>query len=201
MGNRLLMVMVTAVAIVAVGGIGFAAFTSTITANISSTAGTISLVWGGFTYNAYHEDGTPATYVSCSATAGGAGYASVSISVTNLAPGDYCVIQSNIIDAGNIPGTVTQTLYNGVSTPCYDLYPATCFFEDDTFHNQGDLSGSAASVSGLPTPVVDNEVFDISPGGGLPSGFVAVVQLSPGAVNAEQGLTDTLEEQFTATSV
>lgn len=201
MVKKSLLAIATIVAVVAVGGIGFAAWTSTVTATISSTAGTFTIVWGSFSYAAYHADGTPASYVGCSASGGGSGQGNVEIAVTNMAPGDYCVISSSITDTGNVPGSVTLTEFSGVATPCYDLYPTTCFYEDDSFHNQGDLSGAAASVSGLATAPTDNSIISIGVGGGGSIPFVSVVQLSPGAVNGEQGLTDTLALAFTGTAV
>jgi hypothetical protein len=109
MGNRLVVALAAAVAIVAVGGIGFAAFTASASISGNVYAGTASLGWD-----------TAAPIVSCNGTAGtywsgdspivsvSSSGNTLSVSSYYYAPGDTCYVTSiGIINTGNVPILVT----------------------------------------------------------------------------------------------
>jgi hypothetical protein len=107
MGNRGLMVLATVVAVVAVGGIGFAAFTTTAYVNGYAQAGSLNLFWT----NA-GEPTPSSSYVTCTAAITMTSTASdtLAITATNLAPGDQCKFTATLNNGGNIPANVYDQL-------------------------------------------------------------------------------------------
>jgi len=124
MGKRWLMGLVAVVAFVAVGGLGFAAFTTSAYINGSASAGTFQLQWQG------PASGTPSAYYNTCPTP----YATTTtnssdtlvLSAGNLAPGDYCVFTAQLVDIGTLPGNS----YDFVST---DAYSGCSWFLTDNF--------------------------------------------------------------------
>jgi hypothetical protein len=99
--------MAAIVAVVAVGGIGFAAFTTTAYVNGNAAAGTLGpLTWSDL--------GTPvatSTYVGCTVSTGnhsvtGTTQDDLFIGATNLAPGDQCTFTADLNNLGSIPANV-----------------------------------------------------------------------------------------------
>jgi hypothetical protein len=197
MMTKTMVVSLFALSLLALTGIGYAAFTSSIIMNGSGNAGTLSIVWGNSVSTAaYDESGNAISYATC--TYSGAGTTTLTLSANNLGPGDYCIFRTTITNTGTIPGTMTITNWGGITgyDPCQAAYPNMCFYQDDTFHNQGDLQGTAAGTSGLPTPPVNNENIPIGNGASVP--YVSVMQLHDNAPNGAMGLTDWLTETLTA---
>jgi hypothetical protein len=111
MGNRMLMVMAAAVAIVAIGGIGFATLTSSITANVSGTAGGINVDWvyPGIITSPL-EVATGAAVCNSGGTDGITDSGTLlTISASNLGPGDYCTISDVVVEnTQGLPGTLSE---------------------------------------------------------------------------------------------
>jgi hypothetical protein len=156
MGRRLLLAMVAAVAVVAVGGIGFAAITSTITINASANAGTFNLFFSlDNGYSALTETPTGAAVCNSGGTDGitDSG-ALLTISASNLGPGDYCTISDlSVVNSGSLPGTVTEVL-TPVSGDCSSTYYADAIGGGHSIGGYGQIEFTAqlgpytGSVSG-----------------------------------------------------
>lgn len=95
--------------LVAVTGIGFAAFTSQATIGVNASAGSMDVVWVGPSSPAVV---TSASYVNCAVTLSAT---AVTWSISNLAPGDSCTIPSSdgiVLDnIGTIPATMSEQAY------------------------------------------------------------------------------------------
>jgi hypothetical protein len=98
------------VGLLAVGGLGFAAFTATYQVNLQGTAGNLSI--GLDNYSAV----TSQSYVGCWVAAGGSNW--VNFSAGPLAPGDWCEVFANVTNTGNVPATVT--LSSSVTGSCFE---------------------------------------------------------------------------------
>jgi hypothetical protein len=97
MGAKALWTSVLVIGIMAVGGLGFAAFTSQYYVNLQGTAGNLSITianWNTQTSN---------SYVGCWGSASGA---YLNITAGPFAPGDWCEVYGNITNTGNVPATV-----------------------------------------------------------------------------------------------
>jgi hypothetical protein len=102
------------------GGLGYAAFTSTITVNGSAQAGTLTL---GFN--------VPVTTGTTNPTAAGTCYfsgtgGSTTLTVTNMAPGDTCTATITVQNSGTLPTSSETTTASGsylcagaIVTDCY----------------------------------------------------------------------------------
>lgn len=171
-GNWLLG-LVTVVALVGAGGIGFAAFTTTATVNGSATGGTAELHWSG----------TPSTSASgyvtgCSpsfGTSDGIGATVMTIAAAGFAPGDSCTVTENLVNGGTVGLTFTSaptitgiTNGNGCGT------------------NEWTIGDNVAS-SGNQAP-------------GSTFAFTVTVTLNSGAGNECQGAVAALSDVVTGTS-
>jgi hypothetical protein len=103
-----------AASLLVLGGIGYAAFTSTSTINVTANAGTFSLGWWGMGVYA-----TTSTYDTCTPSVSGS---VLTVTVGNMAPGDECIITGYVTDTGTLPGTVAA----GVPGPCNDGGSGMC---------------------------------------------------------------------------
>jgi len=85
------------IAVLGVAGIGFATYTATATVNVNATAGSFYL----------YESGAVASS-SISSASGGCGFSapgtSITLTATNLLPGDYCNFTVTVTDPGSIGG-------------------------------------------------------------------------------------------------
>ncbi len=110
MGNRLVLAMVAAVAIVAVGGIGFAAFTANAYVNGTATGGIAEI----------HFNGSPVvssygSYVAC----GSASFSSyqdplsddnvMTVAPTGFAPTDWCEFSEQAVNGGSVGVNVASS--------------------------------------------------------------------------------------------
>jgi hypothetical protein len=140
MRNRLLMTMVAAVAIVAMGGIGFAAFSSSISYNATVSAGTLTINWYGSPSFADNQ-----SYNTCSASFSAT---TATVSAGSLVPGDWCLVTEVIKDTGNLPGYFWE---NSPINVVWNNEPAGCtspawFFTDNLVS-----TGASPGVGGIPT--------------------------------------------------
>ena len=153
-----------AISLLALTGVGFATFTSSIYVNGSASAGTLVL---GFTTPA-----TPgATSNGGSCTFSGTG-GSTTLTVSNLAPGDICTATITVANSGSLPSASETTSLSGLTNVCTS--PGTnCFY---VYDNLGLQSWTGANGAGGTVPVSGSFVYSVS------------VQLAPGStVQSESG--------------
>ena len=109
MRNKGLIAIATIVAVVAVGGIGFATFTSTVNGSVNVSAGTLNLVWTGF----YNHGFAPAnaTYLTCVNGPGVKDPGVMYFNATNMAGGDSCFFNATIQNTGSLPAQWVTICY------------------------------------------------------------------------------------------
>jgi hypothetical protein len=115
MGNRLVLAMVAAVAIVAVGGIGFAAFTANAYVNGTATGGLAEIHFSGsatvYAYGSYVSCGTP----SFSSYGDPLSDDNVmTVAGTGFSPGDYCQYSETGVNGGSV-GVNVASAFGGQS--------------------------------------------------------------------------------------
>lgn len=180
MRTKGVLVLAAIVAAVAMGGIGFATFTSTASINGSGAAGNIQLDLNGFT------DGSSA-YGTCDwsnyVAPSGEGPASVTLTVTNLAPGGSCAASLGVIDDGSLPITSLYAVIAGTGGN-YCTSPSgggsyNCVEAYDTLG--ANLEGPTTSPTTYGSPLLDaydgnayTDIVTVS----LPSGTTQVVSAS-----------------------
>jgi hypothetical protein len=96
---KTLWVAALAVTLLAVGGLGFAAFTADYYVNLSGTGGTLSLELGSW------NEIVSQPYVGCSVSGSGATW--TNFSAGPFAPGDWCSVFGNVTNTGNVPANIT----------------------------------------------------------------------------------------------
>ncbi len=116
MVSRMLLGVIAMVAVVAVGGIGFATYTSSITVNGSAASGDLNLAF-------YTSGVTDGTYAVCSVTSLTGTVATISAS--DLSPGDSCSVTLGVANYGSLPATSESsqlTSYSGQLCGPYGTY-------------------------------------------------------------------------------
>ena len=107
--------LIAAVVLMSMGGVGFAAFTSSVYLNLNDTAGSLSIVWVGPPHPTFVPDhANDVCTDNLTAT-------SFTLNTSNAAPGDGCTLPSAdgvfIKNTGTITGSITvNTLLN--TGPC-----------------------------------------------------------------------------------
>ena len=182
MRRQWVMGMVAVVALVAVGGIGFAAFSTSAYLNGAASAGTL----GPLTWSNLGTTTTSSAYVTCTVVTGTQTNTSDTLVVTvgNLAPGDLCQFSGDLNNGGSIPANV----YSLVT--CYDQTTGGCTVTSlyDNFAPAG--AGESYGIQYGPITISS----------GSPLAYSGTVQLTPGLGNAYQGATCTFTVTFTATA-
>ena len=113
MGRRWLMGVVGLIAVLGVAGVGFAAYTATATLNVNATAGSFYLYESG----SVQSQSLSSASASC---APGASGTALTLTVTNLLPGDYCNFTVTVTDPGTIGGNWFAPI-PGCVGPCTQL--------------------------------------------------------------------------------
>ena len=158
MGNRWLVAVAALVAVVAVGGIGFATFTANAYVNGNAQAGYLQLQWGP------EPTTTPsAYYVACTAVVGQTNTAgdTLTVTATNLAPGDSCTFADTLNDIGSLPANTYAQLQNPVYSGCGD------WFADDNYgaHSNPPLETPLGPIAIQPgSPIPYSLTFGLSSG-------------------------------------
>ncbi|MGP8073017.1 MAG: hypothetical protein ACLPZM_07805 [Thermoplasmata archaeon] len=117
MVGKTLWTSILVVGLLAISGLGFAAFTASYQVNLQGTAGNLSITI------ANDNTITSNTYVSCVASAQ-VGY--LNITAGPFAPGDWCEVFGNITNTGNVPATVLANWPHSGIDACFDwtvIYP------------------------------------------------------------------------------
>jgi hypothetical protein len=151
MGSRLVLVMVAAVAIVAVGGIGFAAFTSSVTVNGTASAGNIVLE---FASNPYGTGASTPSGATCTLQTYGGTTTTISISASNLAPNQYCSFVLTITNAGSLPANSESSLFTASSgSYCSSSGEINCIWVQDSL-SPSPLNSETGVYTGSGTTVI-----------------------------------------------
>lgn len=186
MGKRLVMGLVTLLAAVAIGGIGFAAFTASATISGSATAGTYGpLTWG--------EGSNTPTVTDASQCAVGtvSGSSWTGVSGTYFAPGDGCSFSNTIYQGGNLPGTLSESItFTDTVSGCGLQYWA---YTDSIVGSPTFTSGE-----GNGPVVVTAGAVSVSAGGSV--SFSGSYTLMSGAPNACQGDVFSFSATITGTA-
>lgn len=117
MRNRVLIGLAAIVAVVAVSGIGFAAFNSSVNAQVNASSGTLALAWTG----SYNDGFAPAnaTYMTCADGPGVSDPSVMYFNATNMAGGDSCFYNATVMNTGTLPAQWVTICY---TLPSNDLY-------------------------------------------------------------------------------
>jgi hypothetical protein len=131
MSKRWLVGLAAAIAVVSMAGAGFSAFTAQATVNGTASAATIGLeIQSNYTYSCYYFYNVPGAPGTMAFSGLNAAKTEVSLSVSNLVPGDYCVVSVTIQNVGSLPINVSVALstagFNGMCSAyqldCYGVF-------------------------------------------------------------------------------
>jgi len=130
------------ISLLALGGIGYAAFTSSVTANANATGGTLNLIWYSAT-----TDAASASYAICTPSGGG-NPQTETFTAKAIAPGDAgCWFDVTIQNTGNIPAnTITPSPASGT------IFGSDCF-------TIAYVSAPASLAPGATSPVFYLHIF------------------------------------------
>ena len=130
-----------ALSLLALSGIGYAAFTYSITVTGSASAGTLAI---GFTTPANSGTSTPSGDGSCSFSGTGG---STTLTVTNMVPGDTCTAQITIQNTGTVPTSSETTSISG-GPYCNTVGQLNCFAVTDGLglDSESGATGSGGSI-------------------------------------------------------
>ncbi len=182
MGKPWVLGLLAVVAVVAVGGIGFGAFTSSAYVQVQATTGTVGpLVWGPSpAYGGFAANDV------CSAVRGTTSSAGDTLFLTasNLAPGDICSYGDSLSNLGSLPAVVGEQVTSASGTLC----PVVAF--GDNFFSPSTLIGSGGQVSALQHTVPASSYIQ----------WAGFVHLLPSAGNSYEGGSCTFVVTLTGTA-
>jgi hypothetical protein len=179
MGSRLVLALVAAVAIVAVGGIGFAAFTSVAYVNGTGTAANVGpLTWNDYTAGSGTDGAT------CS-TSSSSPYTTLTLTVNGLIPGGSCNVMPTLYNGGGYPLTLATSAsgWSVVANP----NSGNCNDFDYSDASGIDTGSSVTTGSG-------------SIGASTSAPYSVTISLGSGAGNTDQGLSCSLTVTITGTA-
>ena len=162
--SKAVMVGLVVASVIAIGGTGFAAFTSTAYISATGTAGTVGpLTWGTGHSLVYGKGGIGSNYVTCSASVGPSNH--LYLSANNLGPGDFCYYADSLNNAGSLPAVPSEAIGTSSGSACSSMY-----YGDNVFSPEI-IVGSGGQTAG------PNSAWTI-PAYGLQD-WVMIIQLSP----------------------
>ncbi len=180
--TRATILSLVAVSLAAIGGVGYATFTSTVNVSATATAGTLALVLSSPTAATVTAGDT---ITACSASLDATGR--LVISASNLFPGDAgCTFSVAITNTGSLPATAFVVDYANVATTCSGtLFPGSgafsaCFSYSDTLG--GTSTGFPFCSPHCPVAV------SLQPGASFT--YSSTIAMRSGVGNAAQGLSD-----------
>jgi len=106
MTGKLLMGMISVIAVAAIAGIGFATYTSTASVTVTANAGSFYIQASGVLTASSLAVGT------CTLSATGS---AITLSANNMLPGDYCNWTATYTDQGSLPGSLVTWFGSGLS--------------------------------------------------------------------------------------
>jgi hypothetical protein len=168
--TKTMIVSLFALSLLALTGIGYATFTSTIYVNGTATAGTLNIA---FAASPYLATGTTSPVGAGTCSFSGTG-SSTTLTVTNMAPGDTCTATITVANTGSLPTASETTSITAGSYLCSGVLYPNCFI---VYDNLGLNSFTGATGSGGPVASGGNFAYNVE---------VAYVSAS-----TSQGLTGT----------
>jgi hypothetical protein len=148
MGSRLVLAMVAAVAIVAVGGIGFAAFTASVYVDGSGAAGSVAL---SFTSNPYGTAASSPAGATCAIQSYGGSTGTITVAASNLEPGQYCTFTLSVQNVGTLPITSETSTYAYVSgSVCNSGGQMNCIWVSDGIGLNTETGTSGSDSTTIP---------------------------------------------------
>ena len=175
MTSKLLLGVIAMVAVVAVGGIGFATYSSSITVTGSANSGSLDIAF--YTYS-----DSVGAYAQCTVTSLSGSVAEVSVS--DLSPGDSCTITLGVANYGSLPATSESSQLSATGNLCASPSAYNCIGVEDNL-NDGNLN-SEYNTQGY-------GVLGIPAGGGVLPGYYILTIYEP------SGTTQAVSLSFTIT--
>ncbi len=167
MSNRWVVGLLGVLAVAALVGVGYSAFTATATVNGTATAGTAAIALNSPQAGAcaYPSGGpAPGSFSFSENTS----HTLVSVGVSNLVPGDFCYFSVTVTNVGTVPVVLNNQL-NETSGICAPGPSLNCFAVRDT---AGLTSATPVlNVNGITTLAVGGTYVDTI-WVGIPSGSV-----------------------------
>ena len=178
MRERWMIGLVAAITVIGVGGIGFAAFTTTATVNGTATGGTEELHWSGSPTVA--PTGSVTGCAPSFSDYDGTGDIAMSIAATGFAPGDTCTVTETLVNGGSVGLTVATgpAAITGVTNVNSNTCQANEWTATSTVN---DASSTTLAPSGTTL-------------------YTITVGLNSNAGNECQGATATFSDTLTGTS-
>jgi hypothetical protein len=93
--------LLTAVVLILAGGLGYAAFTSQITANVTASAGTLAIE-----FTSVSDISPSQSYITCNVNI--VNPTTLKVDVSNMAPGDSCSFKYTITNTGSLPASLSR---------------------------------------------------------------------------------------------
>jgi len=177
--TKTMMVSLFALSLLALSGVGFAVYSASVTINGTASGGTLVLgtsSWASGTT-------TPTGAGSCAWSDYVAGSpATITLTVTNMAPGDSCTASLHIDNLGTLPMTSESTTFAGVTGYFCTSggYTTNCFFVTDSLGLQSYVGSNGAN--GL----------TVSPGGSYPGGYWVTVTYASGSTVQSESASFTI---------
>ena len=131
-----------ALTLLAMSGIGYAAFTYSITVTGTASAGTLAIE---FTTPANSGTSTPSADGSCSFSGTGS---STTLTVTNMVPGDTCTASITIYNSGTVPTSSETTSISG-GPYCNTPGQLNCFYVTDSLGLNSEVGPGSGGVIGV----------------------------------------------------
>ncbi len=134
------------IAVVAVGGVAFASFTSSVTVHANASAGTIVLKFDGTNSGSSTPSGATCTIAFPSSPPTQV----ATVTASNLAPGQYCTFNLEIANYGTLPATTESTVLSPTGgTICNSAALTTnCIFVQDNLglNSETPIGGSGSTT-------------------------------------------------------
>jgi hypothetical protein len=164
-------------AVVAIAGTGFAAFTSTAYVNGSAVAGTLGpMIWGpdpaygGFQPNDVCDASVGTTHITSD---------TLFLTASNFLPGDICSYGDNLNNLGSLPATVSEQITSASGSLC------TYLAFGDNFFSPAVTIGSGGQTSGLTHTIPAGSYIQWA-------GFIHLLPSTPPSVGGSCAFTVTL---------
>jgi hypothetical protein len=143
MGRKILWATLAAISVMAISGVGFAAFVASGTATITGTSGTtqfaydLSCVGCGVTGSGSSPGSVMSGCTSASTSTTGNGGMNLQVTMNNMAPGDGCIVVFEIKNTGTLPGTWDVSVASAPGS-CWQYLPSS--------HEDGALASGAETA-------------------------------------------------------
>jgi hypothetical protein len=176
MSKRWVLGIAAVIVALAVGGVGYAAYTSSVTVYGGGSSGNLALAFD------YGYDGS-GTYAQC--VVSGLSGNTVHVTASDLSPGDGCTVTLGVINNGTLPATSESTAFGfGSGSVCNAPSQKDCILVSDNL-------GITALNTALGTSGSDNKVIAAS-GGLYPGNYLLTISEPAGSTSQSLGLSFTV---------